>query len=232
MLVHSVWQLALIALLTLALTWAMRRAVPVRYAMLLVALAAMTLSPVATLLALPRSQPAPALVPGEMTSVETPGGATLSIEVGPTIVFPDDARVSSAAPPAVAPPLARPVPVSIRDLFDAAWLQVEQAISPRLDWIVGLWCLGVCLFALRPAIGIREIGRLRRVGVSPVADNIAALSSDLARRMGLARPVAILQSVRAPVPVVLGHLRPLILLPVSLVSQMPVAQLEAILRTS
>ena len=121
------------------------------------------------------------------------------------------------------------MPVSFRDLLDAAWPKVEQAIAPRLDWIVGLWCLGVCLFALRPAIGIREIRRLRRVGVSPVADNIAALLGDLARRMGLARPVAILQSACAPVPVVVGHLRPLILLPVSLVSQMPIVQLEAIL---
>ena len=194
--------------------------------MLLVALAAMTLSPVATLLALP--QPLAVLVPGEMISVDTPARGGLSIEAGPTIVFP--AAAPSAAPPA---PLARtrpvPMPVGFRDLLDAAWLQVERAIAPRLDWIVGLWCLGVCLFALRPAIGLREISRLRRVGVSPVADNIAALLGDLARRMGLARRVAILESARASVPLVVGHLRPLILLPVSLASQMPVAQLEAIL---
>ncbi len=203
--------------------------------MLLVALVATTLSPLATLLALQQPQPAPALVPvlvpGEMTTIERPRGSTLSIEAGPTLVFPDEARVSPAAPPPrpLVRPMSTPVPVSFRDLLDAAWPQVEQAIAPRLDWIVGLWCLGVCLFALRPAIGIREIRRLRRVGVSPVGDNIAALLSDLARRMGLARPVAILQSACAPVPVVVGHLRPLILLPVSLVSQMPIVQLEAIL---
>jgi beta-lactamase regulating signal transducer with metallopeptidase domain/Leucine-rich repeat (LRR) protein len=230
-LVHSVWQLALIALVTLVLTWAMRRtSAQARYAMLLVALAAMTLSPLATLLALPRPQPAPAVVPGEMITVETPAGAARSIEAGPTIVFPDDrefpnARVFPAAP--AAPAAAKPP--RLWEAIAGEWSRFEQAIAPRLDWIVGLWCLGVCLFACRPAIGLREIGRLRREGVSPVADNIAALLCDLARRMGLARRVAILKSARVEVPLVVGHLRPLILLPLSLASQMPVAQLEAIL---
>jgi len=233
-LVHSVWELALIALVTLVLARVMRRAsARARYAMLLVALAAMTLSPLATLLALPWPQPAPAvLAPGGWTTVVTPEGTAFSIQVGPTLTFPDahgfpESRALPAAPPAPEPGTTKPP--RLWEAITGEWSRFEQAIAPRLDWIVGLWCLGVCLFALRPAIGLREIGRLRRMGVSPVADNIAAVLGDLARRMGLARRVAILESARVKVPLVVGHLRPLILLPVSLVSQMPVAQLEAIL---
>jgi len=140
--------------------------------------------------------------------------------------FPNLARFR-AAPPAPEPGTTKPP--RLWEAITGEWSRFEQAIAPRLDWIVGLWCLGVCLFALRPAIGLREIGRLRRMGVSPVADNIAAVLGDLARRMGLARRVAILESARVKVPLVVGHLPALDSAAVSLVSQMPVAQLEAIL---
>ena len=194
-----------------------------RYALLLVALAAMTLSPVATLLALPRPQPA--AVVGEMPTRQLQAGA-LSIEVGESIVFP-------AAAPALRRHLRRRLPGPRPRASAICSMRPGNGSSRRSprDWIgssaCGAW--GSACSRLRPAIGIREIGRLRRDGVSPVADNVAALLSDLARRMGLTRPVAILESARVQVPVVVGHLRPLILLPVSLASQLPVAQLEAIL---
>src|SRR6185312_2408588 len=48
-------------------------------------------------------------------------------------------------------------------------------------------------------------------------------------RLQVSRPVLLLESCLAEVPVAVGHLRPLILMPVGLLMGLPVAQVEAIL---
>jgi hypothetical protein len=73
------------------------------------------------------------------------------------------------------------------------------------------------------------LGRLRRVGVSPASPDVLAALRRVSERLGLRRTVQVLQSTLARVPVVIGYLRPVILLPVSLVTSIPAAQLDAIL---
>ena len=51
----------------------------------------------------------------------------------------------------------------------------------------------------------------------------------LSKRLGLSRSVRVLQSTVAQVPLVFGYLQPVILLPASLVTNIPLTQLEAIL---
>ena len=51
----------------------------------------------------------------------------------------------------------------------------------------------------------------------------------LAARLRISKPVALLESCLAEVPVVIGYARPVILMPVGLLAGLPVAQVEAIL---
>ena len=51
----------------------------------------------------------------------------------------------------------------------------------------------------------------------------------LGARLRLSRPVALLESCLAEVPVVIGYLRPVILMPVGLLAGLPAGQIEAIL---
>ncbi|HEX4145096.1 MAG TPA: M56 family metallopeptidase [Pirellulales bacterium] len=236
---HSVWQLTLVALAALLLARAMRRATASsRYAMLVVALAAMTLLPIATLLFLPQSKPAATVAleseasgdlprpageprPGR----EVPTMAKAPVEVQPPI------STAGAAPQASSPVAATGDPgwAAVWQSTVDVWSSVESAVRAWLTWIVGAWCLGVFVFAWRPAVSWYEIGRLRRVGCSPAAEHVVSMLGELARRMRLSRAVRVFQSTRVHVPVVVGYLRPVILLPISLASQLPVAQLEAIL---
>ena len=120
-------------------------------------------------------------------------------------------------------------PIDIWHSLDSWRSSIELAVRAWLPTIVGFWCLGVCLFAWRPALSWRAVGRLRRLGVSPAPDRVTAALNDLARRMRMSRAVQIFESTRVKGPVVVGYLLPVILLPVSLASQLPVPQLEAIL---
>jgi WD40 repeat protein len=85
------------------------------------------------------------------------------------------------------------------------------------------------LCSLRPLLGCYTLFRLRRVGVSPVSHEVLAAMRRVSGRLGLRRAVGVVRSTLAQVPVVVGYVRPIILLPVGLLTNIPAAQLEAIL---
>jgi GWxTD domain-containing protein len=96
-------------------------------------------------------------------------------------------------------------------------------------WIAPLWLAGVLVFQLRALGGWMAVRRLRRTGVCIAAEPWQTRLSELASRLGIARPVTLLQSSLAEVPVVIGHLRPVILMPIGLLTGLPCAQVGAIL---
>src|SRR5437667_3356395 len=98
-----------------------------------------------------------------------------------------------------------------------------------LPWITPLWLSGVLLFSSCRAAGWTALRRLRRRAVlgAPQAwlDNLNRIRV----RMKVARPVALLESGLTRVPLVIGHLRPVVLMPVGLLAGLPAEQVELIL---
>lgn len=70
---------------------------------------------------------------------------------------------------------------------------------------------------------------MRRTGVCAAPDHWQQQLNSLARRLRLSRPVALLESCIAGVPVVIGHARPVILMPIGLLTGLPSSQIESIL---
>src|SRR6185437_7842315 len=98
-----------------------------------------------------------------------------------------------------------------------------------LGWLAPLWAAGVVLFYLRGAAGWIAARRLRRAGVCSVAAFWQERVEQLAARMRVTKAVALLESALAEAPVVIGHLRPVVLVPAGLLAGLPAAQVEAIL---
>jgi GWxTD domain-containing protein len=71
--------------------------------------------------------------------------------------------------------------------------------------------------------------RLRRRGVCAAAEFWQGRIDRLAARVRVSRPVSLLESCLAEVPVVIGYVRPVILMPVGLLAGLPAAQVESIL---
>ena len=114
-----------------------------------------------------------------------------------------------------------------------AWGGPAASALPWLDWLLfalcPLWLLGVLLMALRQWGGWRA---LRRVEAQPFAElppAWAARVQALATRMGLLRPVAVRLAAHIGSPFSCHALRPVIWLPLGLLSGLPPAQLEALL---
>jgi GWxTD domain-containing protein len=96
-------------------------------------------------------------------------------------------------------------------------------------WIAPLWLAGVIFFELRALGGCLALWRWRRTGVCHTAAEWQTRLSELASGLRVARPVVLLQSSLAEAPSVIGHLRPVILMPLGLLTGLPAAQIETIL---
>jgi GWxTD domain-containing protein len=102
-------------------------------------------------------------------------------------------------------------------------------IADMLPWLIPFWAVGVVLFYLRHLASWILTRRLRRTGVCSAPELWQEQLSVLAGRLRVSRRVELLESCLSGVPVVMGHLRPVILMPVGLLTGLPAGQIESIL---
>jgi TonB family protein len=96
-------------------------------------------------------------------------------------------------------------------------------------WLTPFWIAGVWIFYLKHVAGWISVSRLRRRGVCCASDEWQKQLTRLSARLRLTRPVRLLESCLVDAPMVLGHLRPVILMPIGLLAGLPAGQIEAIL---
>jgi bla regulator protein BlaR1 len=209
-LLHSLWQGGVLALLLAGVLPLLRRhQAEVRYAVSAGALAALVLTVGLTFSFYYQSQPVPTAqwaVAGPVASGAAPVG------IGAV-------AATNLAAPATASGLA-----------PLAWLQAHTGqLEPYLPVVVGAWLLGLLLMSGRLAGGLVYTNRLRQAGTQALGAEWQQRLAALARRAGVRQPVALLESARVAGPLVLGHLRPAILLPLGAVAGLSPALLEALL---
>lgn len=107
-------------------------------------------------------------------------------------------------------------------------------LSMRLDillpWLVAAWMAGVAIMCARFGIGLHAVARLtRQADFDAVAEWMHAELRRLADRMGLDRSVRLAISTRVGSPLVVGWLRPVILLPLAAATGLDHRQLRMVL---
>lgn len=95
--------------------------------------------------------------------------------------------------------------------------------------LVLVWAIGVCVFMVRLGGGWVVARRLARRAVKPADTRLQALAAALARRLEIRRAVAILESSTAAVPMLVGWLKPAVVLPAAALAGLTPEQVEAIL---
>jgi beta-lactamase regulating signal transducer with metallopeptidase domain len=207
-LVHFLWQGALLALVLGAwLRWAKPATAATRYLAGVLTLAAMLVAPAATFLYL-SSQP-----------------AASPVASGPAA--PGPSRADSQVPGAASSPVT-----------SQAAQDASRAGAPRsLRWfgapvqvvVLAFWIAGVVTLSLRLFGGWVVARRLATRATRPVAPEIHALARRVAGRLALDRFVHVVESSVVRVPVMVGWLKPVVLLPASAMSGLTPTQIEALL---
>ncbi len=95
--------------------------------------------------------------------------------------------------------------------------------------IVLFWFLAICIRSLQLALGLQGLRKLRRTAIVNEDAHWQQYVKDLSAKMGIRRFVSLAESGMAKVPLVIGHFKPLILIPVGLITALPPGELEAIL---
>jgi len=97
-----------------------------------------------------------------------------------------------------------------------------------LPWLVAVWFVGACAIGIRAFTQWRRLAWLVRNATIPLAD-CAAVLARLRARFGIRRPVRLLGSLGIDTPMLVGWLRPTILLPISMLSGFTPQQIELII---
>ncbi|OKS86572.1 M56 family metallopeptidase [Mucilaginibacter polytrichastri] len=95
--------------------------------------------------------------------------------------------------------------------------------------IVLVWFLIVFARSLQLMTGLHGLYHLRRKSIFAVDEAWENRVRELAVKLGIKQMVSIAESGMAKVPMVIGHLKPLILIPVGLMTALSTAEIEAIL---
>src|SRR5579871_3257948 len=122
-------------------------------------------------------------------------------------------------------PLQKLDPIWIRSVTEgvnAAGGIVQQdasafdAIRSFLPLLVPYWIAGVLALGVYRLGGFAAVYRLRHAGVCSPPPIWRERAARLAQRIGASRPVSLLESSLAQVPVAVGYLKPVILIPAGL----------------
>lgn len=203
MLLHSLWEGAVVwVLLQLALIALRRRSAQARYLAACGALAATAFWPWMTFGSMDLF--------ARLQSVPAVSGPALETSPAAAAALP-------AATPALRPAaLERP----------ASGRTVVEIVLP---WLVGGWALGVLILAGRLGISWCLVRRLARTPLPGLPPAWRRRFEGLCRTAGVRSVVRLGETAAVTVPLVAGWLKPAVLLPLGVLTQLPVAQVEAIL---
>lgn len=104
-----------------------------------------------------------------------------------------------------------------------------ELLAPVAYWLLAVWVVGGALFGVRLLGGLVIVRRLGTTGLRRAPGDLRLLASKLAYVLGVEPLPPVRESTLALVPMVVGLLRPMILLPTSVVTGLTPRQLELLL---
>jgi beta-lactamase regulating signal transducer with metallopeptidase domain len=112
---------------------------------------------------------------------------------------------------------------------DSAGIAVRETLRNSFPYFVVFWTVGVLLLSLRLLGGLWRVQQWRRRGIAIKTAELKEMTTRLAAVMGLNRKFELLESAQAVVPAVIGWLKPVVIVPTSLISGLSPAELESLL---
>ena len=210
-LVQSLWQGAIIGVVTGFLLLALRRsAASRRYTLACLGLATLVVVPFVTA----------AIHARELRT----SGVRIDLAV-PVFLNPDGHPVvaSESAPGRTSGEISNVPVMSVTGRWPDKRVEEWSVIA------VPLWLIGVVALSSRLVAGWLVLERIKRAEAQPVSEWWVSRVRTIAERLRVTRPVRIVESAVVSSPMMVGWLRPVILLPASAITGLAPSQLEAVI---
>jgi protein involved in polysaccharide export with SLBB domain/beta-lactamase regulating signal transducer with metallopeptidase domain len=110
-----------------------------------------------------------------------------------------------------------------------ASVQTMATSSLPVAWVLGVWACGVVVCGVRLAGGWVVARRMTTRAVKPVAHEIQVMATRVAARLAVTTSFRVLESTIAASPMMIGWLKPVVLLPTATLAGLSLSQLEALL---
>ncbi|MFL5787609.1 MAG: M56 family metallopeptidase, partial [Flavisolibacter sp.] len=107
--------------------------------------------------------------------------------------------------------------------------KIENFSNKNADYIVATWFIIMLFHCVRLTTGIHYIHKIRYKKTVNPPDDWKIKLGKLVDKLGLTQKIVLMQSALVKMPVVIGTLKPVILLPIGLISNLSSEQVEAIL---
>lgn len=107
--------------------------------------------------------------------------------------------------------------------------QTQQFLETHLSQFVLIYLIGVAVFGLRLVGGWLYLQQLSRTAVQPTVSTWAELTSRLRSVLAIQPVIQVRESARVAVPMVVGVLKPILLLPFGLAANLSTREIEAVL---
>jgi bla regulator protein BlaR1 len=214
-LMHSLWQGILLAVITGAIVIFTKKAsAAFRYNLLVGALTLFAFGVTATFI-------------GQLQKPAASGASYLYYPAGSrTSPIPTTAAhaISIASVPArVTGPIAQPT--GAENITET----VITYFNTHHNTIVLIWFLIICAKSVQMAVGLHAVSHLTRTQVSKVGEDWENRLLQLVKQLHIEQTIRLMESGIAKVPMVVGHLKPVILIPIGLINSLTVNEVEAIL---
>lgn len=171
-------------------------------------------------------------------------GAMLGLVLGPVVTsvvldVPDSAtgkQPEARAPGQEFPPMAAPADRGLPGVIVRVFVDGSSGMPAFCQWVDAnlrflllAWGGGVLLCSIRLGAGWCQMKRLAAEGMPLGMRDGEGLLANASARLGVTRPIKLLKSALVEVPTVFGWLRPVVLLPASMLAGLSPQQMEAIL---
>ncbi|MFA7418669.1 MAG: M56 family metallopeptidase [Melioribacteraceae bacterium] len=109
------------------------------------------------------------------------------------------------------------------------WDSINTYFNQNLPFFVMLWLSGLFFFSLRFIGSVLYVQKIRTRGLNELDIEWLYRSREIGKKLGIKKFVSVFESINVKVPLAIGYIKPIILLPIGMINGLPYTQVEALI---
>ncbi len=107
--------------------------------------------------------------------------------------------------------------------------EISDFLHQNLSYIVGIWFVGIILLSFRMIGGYLYLNKIKNNNIFPVDKKWEKILQRISNKLEIKRKIKFFESAIVKFPTVIGFLKPVILMPIGMLTEIPYNQIEIIL---